>query len=265
MSLLSQLAKEVGVTPERLRSALLGGEEALQPNNVIIATDGKVSYDFAGRIHASGLTIDEDTGPTTGYTSINSVGWQDSNDAIREYIKGLVPAANIHQLLLESDDQHVRPTRFTLTSHTDTDEAYIEASIGARAVELVANDGSGVDPVRVLTLTGNDDKSHWLQLVAKDNLKVYAGDFDGRPVGPVRMREGTGFTGIVRAGAGNYQLSHAAVANPLGVTFGAANAYGFATAIPICLYRGISATRTDIFIFDGGVLKDDFFTVIGIG
>lgn len=50
MSILSQLAAELGITPPQLRGTLDGGDsETLSPSYIAIGDDGKITFNLAGR------------------------------------------------------------------------------------------------------------------------------------------------------------------------------------------------------------------------
>lgn len=57
MSVLADLAHELGTDPESLRDALFAGDESLQPTYLSVAADGSVTALFTGHVQAGGLDL----------------------------------------------------------------------------------------------------------------------------------------------------------------------------------------------------------------
>lgn len=64
MSVLSDLAHELGTDPEALRDALFAGDEALQPTYLTTDAAGAVTAEFTGHVRANGLDILADDAAT---------------------------------------------------------------------------------------------------------------------------------------------------------------------------------------------------------
>lgn len=67
---------------------MIGGDSAT-PVTITIAADGSVTYDFSGKVHAQGLTLDEGVLSTD---TLSSVVWNDSGGINREIIVGYFDA-----------------------------------------------------------------------------------------------------------------------------------------------------------------------------
>jgi hypothetical protein len=157
MSILNDLAAELGTSPEALRGNLLGGaaDETLTPTYLTIAPDGTISANFSGHVQASGVDLPAGVDAVTA-TNNSRVRWLRTSD-------GAVVAS------IFAFDNGAQAQVSLLAQHGASSSAIIPiATAGGAAVRALAN---GILKL-IVDETGASD---FEQLSAKNVASGYAG------------------------------------------------------------------------------------------
>lgn len=260
MSLLADLAAELHLSTDELRASLGGGDEALTPNNVIVGSDGSISYDFAGHIHAQGLDLDagDDQTPPTE----RRIRWLRTSDGAlvaQEYAYSDIGAGGDTSLSIRSE----RATAGTsvnaeIGAHGSVDDAaFFRASTkGAGATPEQSTLGgiiTSLGPTIIRTFLDGNGASAFLGsggvlAGALLNLNAYAARLAAFAVPAITVSTGN-ITGIARTGVGVFRLTHTAARAPWGYCLGVGTPQS--SGAPVIMgFEPISNVNSDIYVYD---------------